>query len=369
MSTALLDSPEAVRARPAARGAAEPGLSLVRLGGQQLPGWDRFVSRCPAGTFFHTSAWMESVATSFGHQVMYLAAIRDQRMVGALPLACVRSWIGGTMLVSVPYAVYGGVVADDDQAPRALLQAARTEARRVGARFIDLRSQRAAFEDLANVARYVTFKRPLPDRPQDVLGWLPRKARAAARNARNKHGLRVRFDDEQLPTVWRLYSRSMHRLASLNYPQRFFEELIARSPAQHLVSVVYDAARPVAGLVSVLFKDTVLPYFVGATPDAGGVGAFNYIYLTLAERAVEMGLRVFDFGRSRTDNAGCCDFKRFQGFEPTPLEYQYDLLPGHKLPDLTPTNPRFNLARRIWPHLPLALTAPLGAWLCKHVPG
>ena len=344
-------------------------MRVERLDRQELALWDSFVMSHPAASFFHTTAWMESVAAAFGHEVIYLVAQGAETIVGALPLACVQSLLGGTMLVSVPYAIYGGVVSDDSGAATALLAAARDEAHRVKAKCIDLRSERAAFADLPRIDRYVTFKRQLPDHPDDVAGWLPRKARAAARNARKKFGLTVRFDDDQLLQVWRLYSRSMRRLASLNYPYRFFEELVARSPSRHLVSMVYDGSRPVAGLVSFLFGDTVLPYFVGSTDDAQRVGAANLIYLTLAERAVELGLGRFDFGRSRIDNTGCCDFKRFQGFEPTPLEYQCDVLPGHRPPDLTPGNPRFSLARRIWPKLPLAVSARLGAWLAKHVPG
>ena len=344
-------------------------LRIERLAQGDLGLWDPFVSGQPGSSFFHTTAWMESVAAAFGHEVIYLTARRGAQVVGVLPLARVRSLIAGTMLVSVPYAIYGGVVAEEPEAATALLEAARDEARRVKARCIDLRSERAAFTDLPRIDRYVTFKRELPDRPEDVLAWLPRKARAAARNARKKFGLTVRFDDDQLPQAWRLYSRSMRRLASLNYPYRFFEELVARSPSGHLVSMVYDGSRPVAGLVSFIFGDTVLPYFVGSTEDANRLSAFNLIYQTLAERAVELDLRVFDFGRSRIDNTGCCDFKRFQGFEPTPLEYQCDTQPGHKPPDLTPSNPRFSLARRIWPKLPLPVTARLGAWLAKHVPG
>jgi hypothetical protein len=179
--------------------------------------------------------------------------------------------------------------------------AAREQARRLGAGCIDLRSQRAAFADLPQADRYVIFQRNLPECPDEVLGWLPRKARAAARNARSKFGLTVRFDDDQLRRVWRLYAHSRRRLASLNYPYRFFEELIARCPAGHLVSVVYEADRPVAGLVSSIFGDTVLPYFVGSTDDAHGLGAFNFIYLTLAGRSAEMGRAARAFVQQRFD--------------------------------------------------------------------
>ena len=87
------------------------------------------------------------------------------------------------------------------------------------------------------------------------------------------------------------------------------------------------------------------------------------------ERGVRIGCREFDFGRSRVDNAGPYNFKRYQGFEPTPLQYQYYVPQGGRTPDLHPGNRKLDMARRLWPKLPLSVTRPLGAWLAKSIPG
>jgi hypothetical protein len=85
-------------------------------------------------------------------------------------------------------------------------------------------------------------------------------------------------------------------------------------------------------------------------------------------RAVQVGCRVFDFGRTRLDNRGAYDFKRFHGFEPKPLEYQ-TWTDGDDGLDLTPSNPRFRLARRLWPQLPMMVCNRVSLWASKHVPG
>ena len=95
----------------------------------------------------------------------------------------------------------------------------------------------------------------------------------------------------------------------------------------------------------------------------------NFLYLTAMERGVQIGCREFDFGRSRVDNAGPYNFKRYQGFEPTPLQYQYYVPRGGRMPDLHPGNRKLDMARRLWPRLPLSVTRPLGAWLAKSIPG
>ena len=331
--------------------------------------WEGYVSEHPEGTIFHTLAWRNAVAGAFGHEALYLVAMRGDRLVGVLPIFFVASKIGGCMLVSVPYAVGGGILADDEEAIAAL---ARRTLRLAGDRNcnrIDFRSDRAIVRDWPVVDRYVGFRRTLPASVDEVLTWLPRKARAAARNAQRKFGLTVSFDDEHLAEVWRLYSISMRRLGSLTYPYGFFRRLIEQTPGRHWVSLIRREGRAVAGLVTFLHRDRVMPYFMGATDEAKRCSAANFVYLTAMERGVEEGFATFDFGRSRIDNAGSYNFKRFNGFTPQPLGYQCYTPPGERPVDLTPTNPLFAVGRRIWPMLPLWVTRAVGARLSKHIPG
>ena len=51
-----------------------------------------------------------------------------------------------------------------------------------------------------------------------------------------------------------------------------------------------------------------------------------------------------------------------------PLPYQYLLLRGQAMPDLSPSNPRFNLAQRVWPRLPLPVTKVLGPLVTRYLP-
>jgi hypothetical protein len=121
--------------------------------------------------------------------------------------------------------------------------------------------------------------------------------------------------------------------------------------------------------VTFLIRDRVMPYFFGASREARRCSAANFVYFCTMQRAVAAGFRVFDFGRSRQDNPGSYDFKRFHGFEPRPLEYQRYLAPGYAAKSLSPSDHRFHWARRVWPVLPLRLTQLLGARLARHVPG
>ena len=355
---------------PLATRAPEPPLSIRSILTEPArQAWADYAGRAQNATLFHHPDWCDSIADAFGHRARHLLAYRGQRVVGALPLFEVSGWLAGRMLISVPYATLGGVLADDAAALQGLASAARELADRCGAQALELRSEAADIPGMITDERYVNFSRELPTSLEELETFLPRKARAAARQGRQREGLTVEHDPERLPLVWDLYARSMRRLASINYPYRFFRTLADRFGPNAWVTVVWREKQPVAGLLSFAFRDTVYPYFVGVDERIRCTGAMNLLYLNVMERAVREGLRRFDFGRSRKDNPGSYRFKENQGFVPRTLGYQRYVPAGRTPPDLTPSNPRFSLARRIWPRLPLGLTKPLGAWLSKTIPG
>lgn len=330
--------------------------------------WDAFVRADREGSVFHTTGWIWAVTGVFGHRCRSLAVVRGGEICAVLPLVEVRSLLGGTMLVSVPYGIYGGAIGDADGVSHLLNEAVRL-GERIGAKSIELRSVTAKQPDWEVAERHATFRKPLPRSVEECLGALPRKARAAARLARDRHGLTVTFGDEGLRDVWRLYCQNMRRLASLAYPFSFFEALMRELPERPVVSVFRYQGRVIGGLMTLVYRGTAMPYFVGVDARFGHLNPYNFIYLTAMERAVADGCHTFDFGRSRLDNEGACAFKRNQGFEAEVLRYQTYVAEGETAVALTPSNPRFAMARRVWPMLPSVVTRPLGGWLSKHVPG
>lgn len=331
--------------------------------------WAQYAQTHPDATFCHHPDWCAAVERVFGHRARHLLARRGGRVVGILPLMQVDSPLAGRMLVSVPYGTYGGVLSDAENATQLLAQHAAELARDCGAHVLDMRSARADIADFEQVDGYLGFVRDLPDTPTEVGTRLPKRARAAARHARDRDGVTVQHDPALLPIVWRLYCRSMRRIASLNYPLHFFEELQGRFGERAWVSAAFVDGRPVAGTISYIYRDTIMPYILGADERIRCEGAANLLYWQLMERAVEAGLRRWDYGRSRADNHGAVGFKKNQGFEPQSLGYQRYVPPGRSAPDLRPSNPRFAWARRAWCRLPLPVSRWLGCQLARWIPG
>jgi FemAB-related protein (PEP-CTERM system-associated) len=331
--------------------------------------WADLATQSSDVSMFQHPQWCEVVERVFGHRPRHLLAVRDGRLVGVLPLMEVNSLLAGRMLVSVPYATGGGAIADRDDVSHALAAAAERLCRERGACVVDVRSAGRRFAGWRDDDRYVGFSRDLPPSPADIEPFLPRKARAAARQAETRDGLCVRHDAAELLAAWRLYTRSMRRLGTISYPWRFFDELRTAYGEQLWVTSVWQGSRPVSAVVSFVDRETVRPYFAGADERVRSTGCTNLMYRELMRRAAVAGLRRFDFGRTRRQNVGALEFKRHQGFEPLPLGYQRFAPDGRGVPDLTPGNSRFAFAQRLWPLLPLTFTRSMGGLLARWIPG
>lgn len=328
--------------------------------------WERFVQAHPSATVFHRPAWSQAVEQAYDHRPEHLMAWRDGRPVGILPLFHVRSIFVGRVLVSVPYATYGGILADSQPVAQALLDAAVARCRELGCEYLELRHRDRNDLDLPVIDRYDTFRKALPDRADEVLPALPRKTRAAARKGLKT--LQTEIGPQWLDAVYRLYSITLRRLGSPNYRKSLFEALRERFGDDCVCLVVTDGGDVLAGVVSFVFRDEIVPYFSGSLDEGMQKFANNVMYVRLMQYAVERGLRWFDFNRTRRDNRGPHAFKRYHGFEPAPLHYQIWLNKADQPPNLSPSNRKFALAGKLWRKLPLWATRLAGAQVTKWIP-
>lgn len=348
------------------------GLEIRAIGPDTDAERDALVRAAPIGTLFHESVWRNVTTRVLGAASRELGAFQGDRLVGVLPVMKVRSLPTGCNWVSIPYAVYGGPVAlddDDGSVSRALLAEAERGARADGVKRLELRTIDPApgTEDWADSTLYSTFVRDLPASPEDVLTQMPKKARAEARKARKKHGLALVEGRWYVEDLYRLFLLNKRSLGSPALPPRFFRELLAALGDRVHVHLVHKDREPVSAVMSFADGDTLIAYYSGTAAGADrAVSASNFMYMALQEWAVERGFRRFDFCRSRCDS-GAHSFKVHQGFEPTPMHYRYRLFGATDLPKLTPSNPRTRVLRETWAKLPLFVVERLSPTLSRYL--
>jgi FemAB-related protein (PEP-CTERM system-associated) len=326
--------------------------------------WNAFVFAEPQATFFHRFEWRDVLGRAFGHRSHYLLAERAGRIVGVLPLAEVKSALFGHALISTPFCVYGGIVATDDAAFSALEQAACELARRLGVGYLEMRNRAKRHEGWPAKDLYVTFRKAIDEDSEKNLLAIPRKQRAVVRKG-IKEGCAAELD----PGVERhyaMYSESLRNLGTPIFSRRYLEVLREVFGADCDVLTVTHQGTPIASCLNFYFRDEVLPYYGGGTLAARAVGGNDFMYWEIMERARQRGCRLFDYGRSK-QGTGAYDFKKFWGFEPEPLHYEYFLVRAKAMPNLSPTNPKYDRMIQLWRRMPLWLTQRLGPPLARHL--
>ena len=339
---------------------------VAELDPGQTGRWDRFVDAHPDATFFHKSAWKPVIERGFGQRVFQLAAWRSGEIVGVLPLVHLRNRLFPRALVSTAFCVHGGPVARDARALEALDAAAVALGSRLDVQHIEYRGRPGVGEDwTARGDLYATFRKPIDPDPDVNLKAIPRKQRAVVRKALAGDLSVTTGDDVGL--FHGLYATSLRNLGTPVFSRRYLQALIDGFPEpEREIRVIRHAGTPVAGVLSFYFKDEVLPYYAGGTPECRGVGAHDLMYWTLMQDAAARGCRSFDFGRSKVAT-GAFAFKKNWGFEPEPLVYAYKLIRGSHVPDTTPSNPKYARAIAAWQRLPLWLANRIGPPIAREL--
>ena len=333
-------------------------LVVLPLDESRRRAWDAFVAASAEASFFHLSGWKEAIESALGHRCPYLMALEQDRVVGILPLAHLRSRLFGSALISTAFCVYGGPVAADARAAQALDTAARHLAQELGVEYLEYRSRAPSGRDWpAQAGLYATFVKRVAGDAEALFAQIPRKRRAELRKALS--GELAVEHTEDLDAFYRLYAWNMHRHGTPAQPRSWFRALQRSFGSACECTLVLCRQRPVSGVLTFRFRETVLPYYAGASEDARSLRANDLMYWDLMRRVCERGGGVFDFGRSKT-GTGAYGYKQSWGFEPEPLHYEYLLLRGREIPQVNPLNPKYRLLVSLWKRLPLALVNRIG---------
>lgn len=325
--------------------------------------WDVFVLAHPQATFFHRAGWQSVLRGVLHHDTYFLYAESYGCVLGVLPLAHVKTWLFGNALVSLPFAVYGGVVAHTDAVALALEQAAHELALSLGVAHLELRNVQPRHPDWPTQDLYVSFRKTLALDEDERLQAIPRKQRAMVRKG-ERNGLRSQLDGG-VDAFFALYAHNMRRHGTPALARAYFQALRQTfGPDCEVLTVATAAGEPLSSVLSFYFRDEVLPYYAGDVPAARDLAANDFKYWALMRHASSRGARVFDYGRSKR-GSGSFAFKKNWGFEPTPLYYEYRLYQRAAIPQHNPANAGFKPLIAVWRHLPLSLANWLGPYIVR----
>ena len=344
--------------------------------------WDEYVLRHPHGTFFHLSGWKRVVEKSFGHRSFYLVAEQGERhspeehvsgsdtngsIIGVFPLFTIKSLVFGGSMVSLPFASYGGILAESQEIEKALYQKAVELTEKKSLDYLEIRNGNNSLPDLPKKDLYYNFKKEILPTEEENLKGIPRKSRRMVRVGM-ANGLDSELGrKELLDEFYDLFAFSYRGFGTPVFAKSYLRNILSEFDESSSILIIYKNGKPLSGVLSFFFNDEAIPYYSGASPASREYAANDYLYWRLMTIAMERGCKSFDFGRSKKDT-GPFHFKKHWGFEPRPLPYQYYLNKLREIPNISPNNPKYQKRIEMWKKLPLWVTKIVGPRIVRYIP-
>ncbi len=342
-------------------------ITVRQLDSSMTNEWDQYILAHPQASLFHLTGWRRVLEDTFNYNSYYLYAEHKGRITGVVPLFLISNPIVGKCLMSVPFGVYGGILADDESYTDVLLQRSKDLARSFKVDYLELRSRNSRlFPEFHANSRYATFTTQLSGDVEVNFKRLPRDTRYMIRKG-EKAGLTTRHGVDQIALFYDLFAQNMREHGTPVFPRVLFDKLLHEFQDRIDLTIVYSRTRAISGVLSFLFRDKICPYYAGVTPLARPMAANNFMYWELMKWAVHRGVQTFDFGRSKK-GTGAYAFKMGWNMAVEALDYQVHLVRRKTPPNFSPTNPIFESAGRVWKKLPLWMTLALGPRLSPWFP-
>jgi FemAB-related protein (PEP-CTERM system-associated) len=312
------------------------------------------------------------------------AADSEQRVLGVLPVVHLRHAIFGNGLVSMPFLDGGGILADGREAEESLLAEVVRLGERVGARYVELRHERAlescrgtslhglARPPSSRPLRVVTKSHKvrmllrLPNSPEMLLKSFKSKLRSQV-NKPLKEGFTTRVGGlELLKDFYEVFLVNMRDLGSPVHSVKLMQHALIAFAEHARIIVVYRSTEPVAGALVIGFGNVLRNLWASSLRKYASLGPNMLLYLRMLEYACDHGYGLFDFGRS-SPGEGTYRFKEQWGAVPEPLYWHYLSLDGREPGPEDAGKARFETATRCWRRLPLIVTRIIGPSIRKHI--
>ncbi|WNC68447.1 FemAB family PEP-CTERM system-associated protein [Thalassotalea nanhaiensis] len=342
---------------------------IEQLSPKDFDKWDHYAQQHAQFTIYHLTEWQQIIGETFNHSSCYIIAFNCSGQVkGILPMINLSSTLFGNHMLSLPYFNYGGALSDCEEVRELLIDKAIEWSKTYKVKHLQLRDTLPVSNKLLTLNKHkVNMVLSLPKTNEQLQKIFSSKLKSQIKRA-TKEEVQVEFGHlDLLDDFYRVFCEKMRDLGTPVYSKLFFENMLNAFPKASLITVIYWQGKPVsAGFVFFYNRKFEVPW-AATLSKANHISVNMLLYWKMIERAIDYNCLQFDFGRCTVDS-GTFRFKKQWGAIPKQC-YWYNWAEGSKgAPDLSPANPRFNLAIKVWKKLPLLITNRLGPVIVKNLP-
>jgi hypothetical protein len=332
--------------------------------------WDEFLRKHPNASTFHTRGWLEALRQTYGYKpVAFTTSPPGRPLTNGLPFCQISSWLNRQRLVSLPFSDHCALLVENSEQLAGLLAYLQGKVDREKWSYVELRATDARLPGCPVFGESGTFFfHKLDLRPSlDTIfhafheDCVQRKIKRAAREGLTYEEGR---SDLLVTKFYHLFLETRRRHGLPPPPIQWFRNLVACLGDKAKVRVASKDGRPVASIVTLRYKHTLVYKYGCSNHDFNNLGGIQFLFWHAIQEAKNDHLSEFDMGRSDCDNVGLVVFKDRWGAARTRLTYlRYPVRHIRSAVKLRQTEIR----KYVCSHVPSSVLVLAGRVLYKHM--
>jgi hypothetical protein len=301
-------------------------MSVYEIDPLRDPRWPDFLEEHPRASIFHTRGWLEALKRTYGYEpVAYTTTAPGAPLTNGWVFCRIRSWLTGHRLVSLPFSDHCDPLLENSENLEEISQAVQHAWEENRWRYIECRlefTQRVP-DNFVKCEQPHTHKLSLQPELDELFRNLhknstQRKIKVAEREAVTYEAGR---SGALLDWFYHLLvlTRRRHRVPP--QPRKWFSNLLNCLGSQLTIRVASSREKPVASIITLRFKNTLVYKYGGADERFFRLGGMQMLFWRAIVEAKENQVSEFDLGRSDLTSKGLILFKDRLGASRSSLSY------------------------------------------------
>lgn len=327
--------------------------------------WNDFLSEFESHSTYHRPEWLQALSDYSNFKLFLFVLKIDNKIVAGVPMLFMQSYLFGRNMIALPYVNYGGILAYSNEFTIRLVENLRNWATGQKIDYFEFRTTTPGL-NLPVKTEKCSMLLPLPSTDSQLEEQLTAKVRAQYKKS-SAYNPEVLFGGlELLEDFYKVFARNMRDLGTPVYSKSIFRKILKKKETNSFLCVVKINNKPVSVAFLTGYRDMLEIPWASTLKSANKYDANMWMYRMILKRAIGLGYKYFDFGRSTTD-ANTYKFKKQWGAKPIQHHWYY-LLESGPIPQTNANNPKYRFLVAAWKRLPVWLANIIGPHLVKNIP-
>ena len=331
------------------------------------PGWNSLVMGHPRGSFFHCSAWAQTLQGAYNFTPVYFTAGDAEGSSAILPLMEVDSWLTGRRGIALPFTDDCEPLYSDAATVQRLIQAALKFGRARGWKSVEWRGGREIFGETQTSLSFYGHCLELVEDEDRMFARLESSVRRAIRKA-EKSGVKVTISRtlEAMKVFYSLQCKTRRKHGLPPQPFAFFQNIFEHILSKNLgmIAIASSQQHPIAASVYFQLGSRAVYKYGASDESCQHLRGPNAVMWEAIKWHARNGAKTLHLGRTSIGNEGLRKFKLGWGAEENKIEYfKYDMRNERFITETDESTGWYN---RVFKLLPTGLSRLIGALLYRH---